>query len=118
MGGIKRDSLDQAFSLYVRTKAGKCEYCHQIKEPKRLHCSHYFGRRKRSVRCDEDNVASLCPACHFYLGENPHKHTEWFKKRLGDKYDELVTKANTIVKVTKKEKLELAKVYRERLKEL
>ncbi len=78
---IKIDRLDVLFSRFVRLRAGGiCEYCG---EPKRLECSHFHGRRKRSVRWDPDNACGVCFTCHQYLGSNPYAHTEFFKKRLG-----------------------------------
>lgn len=85
---IKLDPLDKLFSKYIRLRAGGvCEYCGQVK---RLQCSHFHGRRKRSVRWNEDNACALCFSCHMYLGENPYVHTEFFKKRLGSQRFELL----------------------------
>ena len=89
---IKLLPLDILFSKYIRMKAdGNCEYCGAWKT---LQCSHFHGRRKRSVRYDEDNACGLCFSCHMYLGENPFQHTEFFKKRLGtDRFEKLNIRA-------------------------
>lgn len=94
---IKIDALDRLFSKYIRLRAGGvCEKCGQTKT---LQCSHFHGRRKRSVRWNEDNAVALCFSCHMYLGENPLEHYEWFKKRLGEERFELLNiQANMIYK--------------------
>lgn len=85
---IKRDKLDEIFSLYIRLRAkGYCERCGAYKGVKGLQCSHFIGRARRSVRWDEDNAAALCFACHIYFTSQPFEHTEWFTKRLGDKLE-------------------------------
>ena len=102
---IKIDPLDVLFSRFVRLRAGGvCEYCDK---PKRLQCSHFHGRRKKSVRWDGDNAAGLCFSCHQYLGENPYVHTEWFKKHLGsEKFEALNIRANLPSYGIAKDKLE------------
>lgn len=97
---IRIDPLDVLFSRLVRLLAdGKCEYCGLTK---RLECSHFHGRRKRSTRWDISNAAGLCFSCHNYLQENPYQHTEWFKKRLGsEKFEALNVRAEMIVKPDK-----------------
>ena len=102
---IKIDKLDVLFSKLIRLLAGgKCEYCE--KSFKRLECSHFHGRRKRSVRYDTDNACALCFSCHTYLGSNPYVHTEWFKKRLGwEKFEALNIRAEIPMKVDR-EKME------------
>jgi len=114
---IKIDILDKLFSQLVRLMADNhCEYCGVYKEMRQLQCSHFHGRRKRSVRYDPDNACACCFTCHQYLGSNPYAHTEFFKKRLGSEgLEQLNIRAETIVKVDKeamKAKLkEAIKVY-------
>jgi len=93
---IRLDPLDKLFSEFIRLRANnKCERCGVYKETKQLQTSHFHGRRKKSVRWDEDNAAGLCFACHQYLGENPLEHYEWFRDRLGEgKFHDLNIRAN------------------------
>lgn len=96
---IKIDPLDTLFSKYIRLRAkGYCEYCGTYKGFKYLQCSHFHGRRSKATRWHEDNCAALCFACHQKLGEDPLLHTEWFKKRLGEKFEALKIQARTIYK--------------------
>ena len=118
-GKVKIRKADSVFSNYVRSKAGwKCERCGAQHEEKSqgLHCSHFHGRRKESTRFDETNVASLCHGCHSYFHGNPLEHTEWFKKRIGEReFDLLTLRANTY---HKKDDTAVIMVYTSLLKEL
>ena len=100
---MKITPLDRLFSEFIRRMAiiltGGCERClapkHDIIKDdgsifpawKQLQCSHFWGRNKQSVRYDEDNGAGLCGACHMYLTAHPLEHVEFFKARLGEKFD-------------------------------
>ena len=113
---IKIDKLDTLFSKYIRLRAGgKCDFCgrvfhDKIKENgdvypawKSLQVSHFHGRRKRSLRYDPDNAIGACADCHFFLGENPYVHTEFFRKRLGsERFEQLNIRAEIIAKPDKK----------------
>ena len=97
---IRIDPLDTLFSKFIRLRAIKavhgCERCLTWKvDYKGLQCSHFHGRAQKSTRWDEDNGAGLCFGCHQYLGSHPLEHTEWFKERLGDKFDLLQVRART-----------------------
>jgi len=108
---VKINPLDKLFSQYIKMRAialvGGCEKCltpkYDIQKEdgsiypawKQLECSHFWGRGKKSVRCDEDNAAGLCFKCHQNFGAYPLEHTEWFKARLGDKFDLLRVRADT-----------------------
>ena len=105
----QEERLDKLFSEFIRRlaikKVGGCEKCKapkydMVKEDgstlpawKQLQCAHFGGRRKHSVRWDEDNAAGICGGCHTYFHANPDKATEWFRKRLGGKADLLEVRA-------------------------
>lgn len=117
---LKRTPLDAVFSDLVRERADwKCEVC-QKDFPERkgagLHASHYFGRRGAATRHHGDNVFSHCFGCHKRLGENPHEFTAWVKSQLGEtRYDELVLRANGVVKRTKAERKEMLEHFKAQL---
>lgn len=117
---IKLDKLDILFSRYIRLRAdGVCEYCGRYVGYARLQVSHFHGRRKASVRYDEENCSCVCFSCHMYLGENPFAHTEFFRKRLGsERFEMLNIRANATVTPgyvkTLKEALTL--YYKEKIK--
>jgi hypothetical protein len=93
---------DILFSEYLRTlrnftceKCGRdCSNFHQ-----QLTCSHFFGRRKESVRFDEENCSALCRSCHNYFEEHKVEYAEWLRNRLGDQeFGLLNLRMNTVVK--------------------
>ncbi len=96
---MKITPLDKLFSQYIRMRAIQrvhgCERCLTYSEEyKRLQCSHFWGRRKRSVRFDENNAAGLCYGCHRYFTSHPAEHAEFFLKRLGrERYEMLEVRA-------------------------
>lgn len=98
LNGIKRRADDILFSKYIRTRnKWTCQYClRRFQEgDKNLHCSHFYGRRRESVRFDEENCDVLCISCHRKMEENPALYTEWKLKILGQtRYDLLRLKAN------------------------
>ena len=92
--GIKISKADKLFSLYIRDRANwRCERCHaQYQYPTAsLHCSHFWSRRCKSVRFDEDNAAALCFGCHNYFSSMPQEHRDFFMKRLGTRNFNLLT---------------------------
>lgn len=114
---IKIDKLDTLLSEFIRKRAkGVCERCGSYKGWKGLQCSHFFGRVKKSVRWDEDNVSALCFGCHQYFTSHPLEHTEWFQKRLGGKFDLLNCRARTPAKYLDKEAITL--YFQAKLKEM
>lgn len=107
---IKIDPLDRLMSRYIRTNAGwKCERCGKQYQPptQSLHNSHYYGRRKQSVRFEPDNCDALCYGCHQVFGEHREDwtdrngkrqmgYTSWKKEKLGEaRFHHLTLQANT-----------------------
>ena len=93
---IKIDPLDTLFSRYIRQRDKICKRCGVNA---RLQCSHFHGRRKQSVRYDENNAVALCFTCHRYFTENPLEHVEWYRNYLGEeKFEQLNLRANIIGK--------------------
>ena len=119
---VKRDKADAVFSQYIRKRDGKCMRCHspvRFNEkglPVSHQASHFVGRRKESVRFDEENVDCLCGACHMYFTAHPAEHYLWQVERKGQKtVDAIVLRSNTYHKKDR----QMAYLYwSERLKEL
>ncbi len=114
-------ALDALFSIFIRMRAiktaGGCERCLTRKtDYKQLQCSHFIGRGSWSTRFDEDNAAGLCGGCHMYLEHHPLEHTEFFRKRLGDKIDLLICRGRTPVKHLDIKMLTL--YFKEKIKQL
>lgn len=94
---IKRDSLDILFSQFIRLRANeKCQRCLSLVGYSRLAAAHCWGRRKKSVRWDEDNALALCFRCHQIIdSEDPEAKRILFTKHLGGKgYEKLNQRAN------------------------
>lgn len=112
-GAIGYDRADKLFSDYIRLRAmkriGGCEKCKKPKASyKDLQCSHYWGRGKKSVRCDPENAVGICAGCHSYLGSNPHDHREWWIEKIGkDRYDALTVRARLPAKYIDKKALQI-----------
>lgn len=83
---INISPLDQLFSQFIRMRANnQCQRCGRWKEYSQLQCAHCFGRRKKSVRFDEDNALALCFPCHHIIdSEDPEAKRELFIKYLGE----------------------------------
>ena len=114
---VRISPLDRLFSKYIRLRAGeRCERCGNYVGFSRLQCSHFHGRRKKSVRWNEDNACALCFTCHRYLTENPLEHTEWYRQKIGeDKFLMLQIQADQIGKPDE----ELTKLYlKQKIKEI
>ena len=103
-GGIKRDVADSYFSKYLRLLRNfTCEHCGKKGEDGSMEASHFWGRRNESVRFDEENVSCLCNYCHRVFTENPHRHQDWMRQKLGEKrYKLLMIRAQTYSKKDRK----------------
>lgn len=112
---VKLDKRDKLFSKLVRERANwTCEACNEYfpeGERQRLHCSHIFSRRKRSVRFDPDNAAAHCFSCHQRLGENPVEFARWAECYLG--VARLEALRNRSLKLIKRSKPELEDLYQD-----
>jgi len=86
------DKLDETISLYVRAKKPMCEHCG--KKATQVH--HYFGRSRYSVRWEEDNLISLCWACHRYWAHVYYEQCrDYLIGRIGqERFDELKVRSN------------------------
>lgn len=120
---MKRSPADSAFSKCVRERNDwHCEYCKRdfSNNTHILDCSHFYGRRARTVRWDGDNAFSHCRGCHNKLGENPGEFHTWAVNTRGDGWFEILTDKwrNLKRKITKQEEKEIAKHYREELKKM
>jgi hypothetical protein len=113
---------DRLFSEFIRKRDGDCKYrakCNGGWDYKELHCSHFYGRGRESVRFDPENADASCRACHHYVGDTEEGRKwlkEWKLAQLGQRaYDLLMLRANT---PGKRDDV-LAKMYcRQLLKEL
>lgn len=120
-GNIKRDKADIVFSRYIRLKEKQCTNCGRKGQGNEgitgLQASHYHGRRKESVRFDEQNVDVFCIGCHRRLGTDDRPaYTEFKINKLGQReFDLLMLRANT---PAKKDRQLVYMIYSKLLKRL
>ena len=119
---IKLTPADIYFSRFIRLRDKECIRCHKSGDGEHgiigLQCSHFFSRRKQSVRYDEQNADSLCPGCHkkWELDKNG-EYKEYKIKQLGQQgFDLLELRANTPDKTIDKKLI--AAYYRGEIKKL
>lgn len=97
----KRRPCDILFSEFVRRRDGECQLkvkCRGGQPWKELHCAHYHGRRKESVRFDPSNAVGLCPSDHLWVdstAEGQRYFDDFMEKRLGREFNLLLLRANT-----------------------
>ena len=98
---IKIRPTDKLFSEYLRKKreytCGSCKkhYPRGIG----LSVSHFYGRRKESVRFSEINCDIFCFRCAQFFTENPALYAMWKKEKLGDtEYKKLMVESERLVK--------------------
>lgn len=103
---MRIDPADIVFSIYIRTRDGRCVRCDNVMryndqgKPNAFTCSHYFGRRNEVTRFDLDNCDTLCKGCHGYYEEHNKKaYTDFKREQLGEeRFDELVLRGNATMK--------------------
>jgi len=106
---IKLDKADIAFSRFIRLRDKKCVCCgkegYATKDGemiKGLQASHFYSRRKESVRYDSENVDALCNYCHakrWHGGNRNIDYAEFKLKQLGQvKFDNLLVRSNSYAK--------------------
>lgn len=117
----KQATLDALFSKLVRELADyRCEVCGRSyrHEPGGLHCSHHLSRSHGATRWQLSNASAKCLECHAKMDRNPLLHVDWIRERLGvEKYEALKARGNELMKMTDKDRKELAVELREQLKE-
>lgn len=109
-GIVRVDKADKYFSWYVRLRDKFCVRCgSEVKYnekgwPNSHTTSHYFGRRKESVRYEPDNCDTLCHGCHRYWEVEDRESYRSFKiKQLGQRrFDSLTIQANGYLKKDRK----------------
>jgi 5-methylcytosine-specific restriction endonuclease McrA len=77
-------SLDKLFSELIRLRAnGFCEHCGHWVKFEGIVASHFYGRTRKSVRWDEDNVQGICNKCHLAFHNDHTDYFNWLFVRLG-----------------------------------
>jgi len=96
---VKLTPADKHFGKCIKERVNwTCERCgkHYPDGGQGLHCSHFFGRVKQSVRYEPLNAYAHCHGCHSHFSQYPYEFDKWVQKKLGSSYDILVEKAYDI----------------------
>ena len=124
MANVKITPADTWFSKCIREAADwTCECCGNKYEEGSmgLHCSHYFGRRAKSLRFCPDNAFAHCFGCHQRLGSNPDDFHRWMVDKVGEGMMEILREKRNDIGLAKsinKDLKGVAKHYREEHKRL
>ena len=97
-----------------------CQVCHKSfrHDPGFLDASHHIPRAHGATKWELDNGSSKCRKCHGEMDRQPLEHIEWIKNRLGEeRYEALRMKGTQPMKMTDKDRRELAASLRKQLKE-
>jgi len=121
MASLKKTQAWKWFSLYIRERDNwTCQTCGKAGKGRFMNAGHYiqaFGNA--SVVFDEHNVVAQCINCNLWGGGKQAIMRDVIIKRWGEKVEkELWEKAKQTKQYTKKELAEIAKYYREKVKEL
>ena len=119
---IKRDALDNWFSLCIRERSNwTCESTQlvfdegQIKgKCQGLECCHIYGRRNKTVRWNGMNAVALTHYQHRFFTENPPHFIAWLNNYLGEGHMELLRERvnDSRIKYSKADKKEMSEHYR------
>lgn len=91
-----KKALDKLWSIYVRTRDGRCTFCQ--KKGGKLDANHIMSRRHLSTRWDVKNGNSLCFTCHRRFHDDPHWGVVKCQWLIGlDAYERLAIKATAIM---------------------
>jgi len=119
---VKR--LDQWFSKFIRLRDSdengfvRCITCGTRKHWKEVDAGHFQTRAKYSTRWHEKNVHAQCKGCNMKNGGQQYVHGKEIDKRYGEGVaDEIVYLSNQIMKFSTQEIRDMAKHYRELVKD-
>jgi len=126
MKRIKLKPADTAFAKCIREAADHtCLRCGIRKPPTGtrgsdgMECSHVYSRTHRTIRWDKNNAKCLCTSCHAWWHSNPTESGKWYENLVGENFLVLLReKRDNRMKVPKLEEKDIAKHYRQELKEL
>lgn len=125
---MKYDSADNAFSKFIRLRDSDengicvCITCRTRRHWSEMTCGHYIKRRHLATRWDEENAAAQCYECQQRAEGDPgffEGHAKAMMQRFGfGVIARLSVKKNIHIKMTQAEADEIAREYRERVREL
>lgn len=89
---------DTLWTKYIKIRdRGRCMYRFKCSGYEGHDCSHFQGRRKETVRHDDENTDLACRVCHNFVhtAEGAKVLEAWKLKQLGQqRYNRLILRAN------------------------
>ena len=119
---VKR--LDTVFSEYIRLRNADnngnvtCFTCGKVDywKGKGMQCGHFQSRKHYSTRWDETNCQVQCSACNVFRYGEQYKFALNLDKEFGiGTAEELLIKANEVVKISTKELESLITYYKNQI---
>lgn len=121
---LKAD-LDKVFSLYIRQRHAddngmvECFTSGVVKHWKEVHCGHFQSRRHLATRWDEENCQVQSVAENIFNQGNQFQFGLNLDAKHGKGFAEsLLIKANTTVKFSRAEIVDMIALYKEKVKDL
>lgn len=119
ISNVKR-LADKTFSEYIRRRDdGQCFTCSAKRPWKQMQNGHYVSRMYNSLRFDEVNCNTQCPACNVFKHGNMDEYALKLKGRHGDGILESLNARKREVKQWKVHELyELIETYKTKTQKL
>lgn len=118
-------TLDKWFSLYIRLRDsdangyGRCISCGKLVHYKDADCGHFINRQHMNTRYDERNCNLQCTKCNRFDEGNNVGYMKGLVKKYGEGIIEVLhLKKHLYKKFSDFELKELAKYYKQKVKEL
>lgn len=118
------DELDEVHSLFIRLRdcpdgRGYCISCNAPITPETCDNGHFMKRDHIATRWDEVNCNAQCRDCNRYMDGNEVGYEKGLIRKYGAGIpDELRRKKRTTLKLSRWEKQEMIKYYKQRIEEL
>jgi len=110
-------TLDKLFAHLIQLRSnGYCERCGKYVKLEGINPAHFWGRSRKSVRWDEDNVHGLCTPCHSMFDNGWNSYNDWLWKRIGD--ERLAALLNRMRDTTKLDYEDVKTQIQNRIKEI
>lgn len=126
---LAKNKAWKQFSIYIRTRdclrftgepdEGMCVTCKLPFPFKELQAGHFVGGRTNALLFDEEIVYTQCAKCNLYLKGNYQAYTLFMLKEVGEEVvEEMLTRKNISLKLTKEDFDEIAAKYKKKAADL
>lgn len=93
---------DELWSVYIRLRDKRCQFCMKVTEHKKLFAHHIWTRTSRAGRWNPSNGVALCWRCHRHVAHQMYEvFRRWLILWMGQEaFDRLMLMCNTRAKHT------------------